>query len=1264
MKKGIDCFLACDNYENIKATVETLLDNKTVKRVNLLVAGGCSVQPHDGCGAVTIANIASSDTIKAIANISSEEYTLISTTSKGITFGQNALSRFVRIAADIDAAIVYSDYWQMEWHAAEDGMQTVRSPHPVIDYQEGSIRDDFDFGPVILVKTELLKKYVHESEHKNWSFAGLYDMRLFLSRIGTIFHINEYLYTVEAQRRVFDESEQQFDYVNPANRDVQIEMEKVATNHLKIIGANIDTCTYKCPDFYEQDFPVEASVIIPVKNREKTILDAITSALSQETSFDYNVIVVDNHSTDSTTHLIGEYSLCHPSLIHIVPEQTDLGIGGCWNLAVADARCGRFAVQLDSDDVYSSPKTLQRIVDAFYEQKVAMVVGSYRICDFDFNTLPPGLITHAEWTDENGPNNALRINGLGAPRAFFTPLLRQIQLPNTSYGEDYAIGLIFARRHRIGRIYDELYLCRRWGGNSDSSLSQDRINANNLYKDRLRTLEISARRMMRNGMDDIMNDSTLQRFFNRQLEYWDTASCNYRKFHNVEKRELPLDAMTIIAQYNPERMRSTGADMSQEALEERPCFLCESNRPQEQHSKALDDNFEILVNPYPIMPVHYTISLRRHERQQIINHCDIIYKLLVLYPELTVFYNGPKCGASAPDHAHLQACVGGDIPLLVAWPRLCRTIKQLVKTDDDSSINLLTDYPATAFVIKGHSADVCQKLFLQLYNILPVASEDVEPMMNVIAWMSEGEYITVVFPRSKHRPACYSQAGDAQMMVSPGALDMAGLLVLPRERDFLRISSLDAQNILKEVSLSEEETRLVCERLIATNKSEHKRPKKEEREEPDVTVGIMSRERIDFTLNGLYSAKGELVEGDQSVSFADGGIMWNGNLYRELEFVPQKKEAFFSLHDVTIGVNFHWERNETESFSGTLRLVVESEKITAINQLPVERYLASVISSEMKDTASPEFLRAHAVISRSWLLAQMNRRNSVSGSHNGFFSLSKKDDEIIRWYDREDHVLFDVCADDHCQRYQGITKVCRKSVIDAIKATRGQILMSDGEICDARFSKCCGGATEEFRYCWEDTHKPYLMAIRDGRGRLPDLTNEAEADKWIRTSPDSLCNTTDATVLSQVMQDYDCQTQDFYRWKVVYTQDELSSLIATNLKEDFGAITELIPLERGKSGRICRLKIVGTKKTLIVGKELEIRRILSDSHLYSSAFVVDKIFEDGDAVPSRFIITGAGWGHGVGLCQIGAAMMGEQGYDYDKILLHYYRGAEIKKIYE
>ncbi len=947
-----------------------------------------------------------------------------------------------------------------------------------------------------------------------------------------------------------------------------------------------------------------------------------------------------------------------------MPEQTELGIGGCWNLAVADARCGRFAVQLDSDDVYSSPKTLQKIVDAFYGQKVAMVVGSYRICDFDFNTLPPGLITHAEWTDDNGPNNALRINGLGAPRAFFTPLLRQIQLPNTSYGEDYAIGLIFARRHRIGRIYDELYLCRRWGCNSDSSLSQEKINANNLYKDRLRTLEISARRMMRNGMDDIMNDSTLQRFFNRQLEYWNTANGNYRKLHNIEKRELPLDTMTVIAQYNPERMRSTGANMSPEAIKERPCFLCESNRPNEQLAKTLDDNFEILVNPYPIMPVHYTIALRRHERQQIINHFDVIYKLLDNYPELTVFYNGPKSGASAPDHAHFQACVGGDIPLQVAWPRLCRTLKQLVKSGDNADVSLITDYPATAFVIQGNSAEACQNLFIQLYNILPVMADDVEPMMNIMAWRSDENFVTVVFPRRKHRPSCYSEKAEKQILVSPGALDMAGLIVLPRESDFLHISPQDVQSILSEESMSGDETALVCERLIATNKNDNKKPWREEREEPEVTVGIMSRERINFTLNGLYSAKGELVEGDQSVEYADGGILWNGNVYRELEFVPQRKEASFSLHDVTIGVNFHWERNETESFCGTLRLVVESEKITAINQLPVERYLASVISSEMKDTASPEFLRAHAVISRSWLLAQMNRRNNVSGSHNGFFSLNKKDDEIVRWYDREDHALFDVCADDHCQRYQGITKVCRKSVMDAIKATRGQILMSDGEICDARFSKCCGGATEEFKYCWEDTHKPYLMAIRDGRGRLPDLTNEAEADKWIRTSPDSLCNTTDAGVLSQVMQDYDCQTHDFYRWKVEYTQDELASLIATNLKEDFGAISDLIPLERGKSGRICRLKIVGVKKTLIVGKELEIRRILSNTHLYSSAFVVDKVFEDSDTVPSRFILTGAGWGHGVGLCQIGAAMMGEQGYDYDKILLHYYRGAEIKKIYE
>ena len=436
--------------------------------------------------------------------------------------------------------------------------------------------------------------------------------------------------------------------------------------------------------------------------------------------------------------------------------------------------------------------------------------------------------------------------------------------------------------------------------------------------------------------------------------------------------------------------------------------------------------------------------------------------------------------------------------------------------------------------------------------------------------------------------------------------------------------------------------------------------------EPEISVGIVNAQEINFNLNGQYFAKGETVTGEQTVSFQEGGILWNSMLYRELTFTPLDEKNFFSLHDVTIGINFHWERQETQSFLGTLKLVVEEGKITAINILPVEDYLTSVISSEMNATSSLEFLKAHAVISRSWLFAQIEKRKAMSDQTDNFFSFIKTENEYIRWYDREDHTIFDVCADDHCQRYQGITKASNQTVVEAIKATRGQILMYENAICDARFSKCCGGATEEFGYCWEDKQFPYLSAIRDADKEenrpLPDLTKEEEAERWIRQAPASFCDTHDKKILSQILNNYAQETTNFYRWKVRYTQEELAELIRRNTRTDYGQIIDLIPVQRGKSGRICKLKIVGTKKTLTIGKELEIRRTLSDSHLFSSAFVVDRS-ELKDGIPEWFILTGAGWGHGVGLCQIGAAVMGEKGYTYDEILLHYYKDADIRRYY-
>ena len=1189
----IDCFLPDFDREALAPAVAQLNESSVVRSV--FWAHGMTA----------------SSAVRDMAARAAAPYVLLFTKPAAVTLGKGALERMLRVAVDSGAALVYAD----------------RQGHPTIDYQLGSIRDDFDFGSLWLVRTPLLQAFAAQADAPDYQYAGLYALRLYLSREGQLVHLNETLYA-EEELDTRASGVKQFDYVNPRNREVQVEMEQAATAHLAAIGAKIDPSYYRTPDFGEQEFPVEASVVIPVFNRAKTIADAVGSALQQKTTFKYNVIVVDNHSTDGTTDILSRMLPYYGNQLNvIIPERHDLGIGGCWNEAINDPRCGRFAVQLDSDDLYSSPQTLQTVVDAFRRQQAAMVIGSYRMCDFDLNTLPPGLIDHREWTDENGPNNALRINGLGAPRAFFTPLLRQLQFPNTSYGEDYALGLAFSRHYRIGRIYDELYLCRRWGGNSDAALSVEKVNANNLYKDRLRTLEIEARQRMVAGRPDLaMPESSLQRFFDRQLDVWPDVRRRYRELNAVKTRELSLGPATVVLQWNPARIGSTGAKIDSRSLSERPCFLCAQNRPAEQLKRTVDGRWELLVNPFPILPMHFTLPTLKHRPQAIKDMYGEIYRLLTDYPELMVFYNGPKCGASAPDHAHLQAGVPGVLPLIDSWQRMARELTPVVSLADDEGISVINDYPCPALVIRSRSRESGERLFRRLYAALPCRSDETEPMMNIVAWYRDGEYLSVVFPRGKHRPDCYGE-----VLVSPGAIDMAGLMITPREEDFNRLTAEQAIAILQEVSLPKEDFDAVIEHLKHESAAV---PTAKGTREPTVSVGIVSGLQIVFTLNNPYTAKGAVYTGEQVVEFSEGGLLWGGQQYHELLFTPQSADASFSLYDVTIGAGFHWERKQTQRFNGSLRLVVDSDHITAINELPVERYLTSVISSEMSATSSLELLKAHAVISRSWLLAQMEKRRRMSSGSDNFFSFTKKDDELIRWYDREDHTIYDVCADDHCQRYQGITNAGNPSVAEAVRATRGQVLMYGGELCDARFSKCCGGRTEEFQYCWEDTPKPYLTSV---------------------ACP--YCDTTDRHILSQVLNDYDQETPDFYRWTVRYTQAELTELVSHKLKMDLGDIQDLVPLERGRSGRIWKLRIVGSKRSFTIGKELEIRRTLSETHLYSSCFDVER---DGTA----FILHGRGWGHGVGLCQIGAAVMGEQGQKYDNILLFYYRGAEINKIYE
>ena len=1246
-KKQIDCFLPYSTAAMMQSLAAQLYESSAVNNIYILAA---DVLPTETlpqyAHQLQAGSLLSLATMRLIASTATSDYALLYLKQGPVTLGYHALERMLQVAEETGAAMVYADHYSVE------AGKTVK--HPVTAYQLGSIRDDFDFGSVVLLKTAYLNEYATREVVKDYQFAGWYDLRLFLSRKGELFHLNEYLYT-EEEDDLRASGEKQFDYVNPRNREVQIEMEQVATAHLSTIKALVDTTQYAQPDFSSEAFPVEASVVIPVFNREKTVRDAVVSALSQKTDFPFNVIVVDNHSTDGTTEILSSLA-ADERLIHLIPTRTDLGIGGCWNYAINDAHCGRFAVQLDSDDLYSSENTLQTIVNAFHEQKAAMIVGSYRMCDFDLNTLPPGLISHNEWTEDNGCNNALRINGLGAPRAFFTPLVRQHQFPNTSYGEDYAMGLAFSRRFRIGRIYDELYLCRRWGGNSDAVLSIDKVNANNYYKDQLRTVEILARQKQNQDREKGLTD-----FFHNQLNQWQDVAKRFEELKGVQTREVG----SALAQFNPARLVSTGAKIDKATLAKRPCFLCEKNRPGEQIVLPFGEGFEILINPFPILPVHFTIPSRHHQLQAIAENYVQIHRLLRAYPQLMVFYNGPKCGASAPDHLHFQAGTSGLLPLQRDWQRLRETSVPLLKLNGTEGIYEIKDYTCPALAIVSHTEKNDVELFNYLYEALPLKEDETEPMMNIVAWRSEDGFVSVVFPREKHRPDCYSAEGEAQCLVSPGSLDMAGLLILPRQSDFEGMTAERAEAVLREVSLSNEAMIKVVNRI--RNKAVDL-AFDEWRQEPVVSVGIVSGDDICFQLNGTYTIGNREVTGQQTVKFKNGRILWDSADYQELCFTPKDDNISFTLDNVTIGVDFHWERKEAQTFLGKLRFVVDGDRLWAINELPVERYLASVISSEMSATSSLELLKAHAVISRSWLLVQMRRRKAIEmGVQTASAPVKVSDEEGVVWYDSDAHTLFDVCADDHCQRYQGITKATSPHVEEAIKATRGQLLMNGKEICDARFSKCCGGVSEEYEYCWDNTHKPYLLSVVDNAplGTAPaiDLTDEKTAQEWILSSPEAFCNTKDAAVLGQVLNNYDQETQDFYRWTVDFKQSELAELIRRKSGLDFGEIVDLQPLERGKSGRITRLKIVGTKFTRIIGKELEIRRTLSESHLYSSAFVVERS-EVMNNVPQHFHLVGAGWGHGVGLCQIGAAVMGEKGYLYTEILHHYYQNAAIEAQYK
>lgn len=753
-----------------------------------------------------------------------------------------------------------------------------------------------------------------------------------------------------------------------------------------------------------------------------------------------------------------------------------------------------------------------------------------------------------------------------------------------------------------------------------------------------------------------LSNEVVYGLFERQLGVWQQAKDNYEALSHVAIKNFKLGDVPVKVQFNPARIVSSAAKVDVKSIKERKCFLCGANRPEIQEGVPFygkKRGYTVLVNPFPIFPKHLTIPDVEHVDQII--GCDgeryeDMLSLAEILDDFVIFYNGPKCGASAPDHMHFQGGNKGFLPVEYDYAILK---KRLIHSCCGASVYAVENYLKSTVAIEADNKEAAVHEFRQIYNSLVIKDEEKEPMLNILSWSvgkgSGKKYISIIFMRDKHRPSHYFAEGDSNILLSPASVDMGGVFITPLEKDFAKISEKNLIEITDEVEIGDD---LFCAIENAI------------KPQPEVNVGIIyGEQKIDFEFNSPYRVSALLenepltVAGVQSVTCENGRVLWNGREYDELLFTPEGLGTFW-LRNVTIGVNFHWERREDQKFEGKLKFIVENGALTAINVIGVEDYLTSVISSEMSATASENLLKAHAVISRSWLLAQIEKNKEIVAQKKEYSACTCTDDELIKWYDREDHVNFDVCADDHCQRYQGLTRASTKKVRDAIAQTWGEVLAYNGKICDARFSKCCGGAVEEFQHCWEPVKHGYLVKLRDSENpaELPDLTVEENARKWIMDSPDAFCNTTDKDILSQVLNSYDQETVNFYRWKVEYDKKELGELILKRSGVDYGEILDLVPVERGTSGRLVRLKIVGTKKTMTIGKELEIRRTLSASHLYSSAFVVEKS-------GNKFILHGAGWGHGVGLCQIGAAVMGERGYNYEQILLHYFVGASVEKRY-
>lgn len=687
----------------------------------------------------------------------------------------------------------------------------------------------------------------------------------------------------------------------------------------------------------------------------------------------------------------------------------------------------------------------------------------------------------------------------------------------------------------------------------------------------------------------------IPKFIHDQLSVWPLAAANFRSLKSSLSREVPVGGLTVRIQHNPCRIISSTAEIDEDTLNARPCFLCTENRPPEQYHLKFDGRkgrkYNIQVNPFPIFPDHLVIARDRHLKQCIWHHLPDMLDFARDYRQYTVYYNGPFSGASAPDHLHFQAVPRNLLPLEVAVNSFLKEQACPLDHVQDGEIFHYRGFTRGVYAFRATTEKSLAKMFYRFLDACPTMDSGFEPRFNLYCWYEDG-YRAMAVLRTEIRSHHYFSKGPDHLVISPGAAEMAGVFVAPVREDYEKVTPAQIGEILSEVSVSKEEEDMIDFRL--------------KRRQRTLEVGIMSASSITFEMISDGA-------GPQTVSFREGRIDYNGVLYDELYFDAVTRstlyaEASFILHDVTIGIDFHWQRKQKQKFAGSLKFICGEGKVTAVNVVGLEDYLLSVISSEMNPGAPLEYLKAHAIISRSWVEARIEDR--AMGRNPA-------------------HKDFDVCADDHCQRYQGIPGSYPRSVLDAIDQTWGKTLRYQGQICDTRFSKCCGGRSEIFSTCWEDKDFPYLSSVED-----------------------PYCDCKDTALLSRILKDYDMETLDFHDWQTSYSREQLSELVRRRTGIDFGTILSMEPVETGVSGRIKCLKIIGTKRTETIGKELAIRRALSESHLKSSCF---EMTWKGEILT----LTGKGWGHGVGLCQIGAAVMADKGHDCETILKHYYRGAEI-----